>query len=118
MDAHVTSTDFLPGTTVGLYPPQTRPAAHQDPMVSAEVPADGQVVFELMAPYQRYFIAGYDVDGRWKMVQCHSKPGDPVNVRAKLAEQVTGEEFQEPVVGARGTMHSVAGRKRQAAKKA
>lgn len=113
MNAHVTSTDFLPGATVGLYPPQSRPEQHQDPIEALEVPADGQVVFEREQPYERYWLAGFDADGRWKTVQSHSKPGEPVNVAEKLALTRPGEDFRAPIVGARGTIHTLQARRRR-----
>lgn len=105
MNAHVTSTDFLPGTTVGLYPPQARPEVHSEPIESATVPQDGQIVFERERPYDRYWMAGRAADGRWMTVQCHSKPGEPVDVRERLAQTRPEETVGERVVGARGTLH-------------
>jgi hypothetical protein len=118
VEAHVSSTDFLPGSTVGLYPPQTRPDEHHEPLATAQVPAGGQVVFERDAPRERYWIAGRDLDGRWKTVQCHSKPGGPVNVRAALELTRREEDSTAPIVGSVGTIHTPAVRRRQAAKKA
>lgn len=106
MNAHVTSTDFLPGTVVGLYPPQTRPEAHHEPIERAEVPESGQVVFEREIARERFWLAGEAPDGRWRTVQCHSKPGDPVNVRAVLELTRPEESEEPPVVGARGTRHA------------
>lgn len=105
MEAHVSSVDFLPGTTVGLYLPQTRPTEQDVPIAVEQVPESGQVVFERAEPYDRFWIAGRDMDGRWKTVQCHSKPGEPVDVRARLELTRPDEDVRERVVGARGTMH-------------
>lgn len=92
MDAHVTSTDFLPGVEVGLFPILQHPSGPGDkPASKAKVPENGQVIFKVDEPGVRYWIAGEDIDGRFKVVQAHAKPGEPVDVRATLAATLPPE---------------------------
>lgn len=118
MDAHVTSTDFLAGTKVGLYPPQTRPEPHNEPIETQTVPDSGQVVFERDTPRERFWLAGETQDGRWKTVQAHSKPGDPVDVAAVLSLTRPEDHPVERVIGPRTTADTVQHRRRRSSKKA
>jgi hypothetical protein len=106
MVAHVTTTHFLPGVEVGLYPRRPQSVAATEAVQVKTVPDGGQLTFEVDAPAVRYWLAAIDPEGRLRIVQVHSKPGDPVDVRAILSETRPIEPDGYHVRGARGTQNA------------
>jgi hypothetical protein len=84
MPAHLSSIDWLPGTTVGIYPLSgARPKPRDVPLAQAVVPTYQQVVFIVPVAGVRYWMAGDDGRG-WRVAQVTARAGRPSDVRGVL----------------------------------